>query len=434
MSDNPCPHPINPTPNPVLTSSCTPAQAQASMGNMGLARPPQQQSPGLTRMPSPAMGHPSPAMGHSSPYNAQQGGARSPGNPLTSLQGQAARSPPLQGQPPRSPVMPLQAPISPLAQLQMQAAPGLMGPRPGSNILVSSALSGLHAAGSGSGLLRAQSGSGSFARGPMGSGAASPAPAGAVPPHGGPAALMGNAGSLGAHMPPASAVDVPRMVPQGLPPHHAQLPAEGGLGGNGTLVPNSQGPPRPLSPPAAHQAPTTVHDGVAALLLPLPSEQPAPAPTPPRGRSAGIRGQSSLRTSGGSREVPRTSPQLSPTPLSAMQPWDAGWQGGARPSTPGEGERSPLPGEHLKLRTGVDGGGRGGTPPSPLHPQKSPRVAGPAITTGVKGLAPTGVTGLGSGGPDMLGRSTPPPGAAAVTTGDSPHSGSGPSLWPWGDC
>lgn len=384
------------------------------MGNMGLARPPQQQSPGLTRMPSPAMGHPS-------PYNAQQGGARSPGNPLVALPGQAARSPPLQGQPPRSPVMPLQAPVSPLAQLQMQTAAGFMGPRPGvQNILVSSALSGLHGAGSGSGLLPAHPGSSNFSRTPVVSGAASPAPAGALTPRGGSANLIVNAGSLGSHVPPVSVGLVPQL---GLQPLHPQLSAEASHGcSTPVAAANSQGPPRPLSPPAAHQAPTTMHDGVAALLMPHPSEQPTAAPTPPRGRSAGLHGQSSLRASGGSREAPRTSPQLSPTPLSAMQPWDAGWQGGARPSTPGE-RGSPLPGEHLKLRTGVEGGARGGTPSSPLHPQLSPRVAGPPITTGVTGLATTGVTGLGSGGADLLGRSTPPPGAAAVTTGNSPLRG-----------
>jgi hypothetical protein len=368
-------------------------------GSGGTSRP-QQQSSGFPGMSNPGVGHPG-RLGPHGPGSA----STALGNTLAAFQGQGARSPGMQPQVPRtSSGGPLQAPMSPMMQAQMQQASALlMGNRPGSGSLVSSALSGLQPTASGSALLPAHPGSGSYSnRTPMGSGAASPA----LGSRGGTATMSGNAVPLGSQLPPASAPDLPT---SGSPafPLRPQLSAEANRGRSPAHASSNQGPPRPLSPPAAHQAPTTAHDGMATLLLPLNTDQPpqASAPPPVRGRSGGPRMPGSVKTSSGSR----TPPRLSPSPLSAMQLWESGWQSSARPGTPGD-RNSPLPGEHLTLRSGTDLHVRGSTPPSPLHAQLSPRVAGPPITTGVAGLA--------TSPSDLLNRSTPPPGAAAVTTGE----------------
>eukprot|EP00884_Botryococcus_braunii_P017978 jgi/Botrbrau1/4864/Bobra.0032s0021.1 len=371
-------------------------QAQSNLmgqGSGGPSRSPQQ-SPGFPGMSNPMAGH-SPRLGP---------GSTSPviGNTLAGFPSQGTRSPILQAQLARSSAPPLQAPISPMMHAQM-----LMAARSGPGVAIPTTHSGLQMTGSGSGLLPAHPGSGNFASRTPGN--ASPAP-GTSTPRGGSATMTGNAVPLGAQLPPSTAADAPRCVPLGTVPTvlPSQLSAEALRGRS--LTPNPQGPPRPLSPPAAHQTLTSQHDDVATLLAPLPSEHPPQALTPPpaRGRSGGPRVQSAAKTSSGSRTPPPS--QLSPTPLSSHQPtvWDTQWQGGgARPGTPGE-HTSPLPGEHLTLRIGSDAA-RGSTPPSPLHAQLSPRVAGPPITTGV--------AGLGASPSDLLGRSTPPPGAAAVTTG-----------------
>jgi hypothetical protein len=150
----------------------------------------------------------------------------------------------------------------------------------------------------------------------------------------------------------------------------------------------------------------TAHDTLATLLGPMVAAHTPPSGLlPARGRSGGSRAQASGQ---------RARPQLSPTPLAHMGSWDASRQGGAGPD--GQG-----------LRSGGDSYGNYGPstsasppiPSSPRHRQMMPHQGTPPITGSHGAPITTGVGGSRPSPVDLLGRSTPPPGAAAVTTGEA---------------